>query len=123
MGAMSKLRKPPFYQKTFKKEVNKYYGLTEKHRGATFSGFNLPASVRAAHLVPKIPSPEEVSHIFGVEDGVLSDPRNDNESRNVPAGMILRADIREIIRAKDHTVGTSNTRNALIECIKRLERL
>ncbi|KAJ5567513.1 hypothetical protein N7535_006819 [Penicillium sp. DV-2018c] len=81
MGAAAKVRKHAYDQKTFKKEVNRYYGLTtECARGTSFChvlGFFLPApSVKAAHLVPKSLSHAEVSHIFGVQDGVPSDPRN-----------------------------------------------
>lgn len=81
MGAAAKIRKHAFDQKTFKKKVNRYYGLTTECVGETsfchVLGFFLPAnSVKAAHLVPKSLSQAEVSHIFGVQDGVLSDPRN-----------------------------------------------
>ncbi|KAJ5920094.1 hypothetical protein N7516_010952 [Penicillium verrucosum] len=81
MGAAAKIRKHAFDQKKFKKEVNRYYGLTTECVGETsfchVLGFFLPApSVKAAHLVPKSLSQAEVSHIFGVQDGVLSDPRN-----------------------------------------------
>jgi hypothetical protein len=81
MGAAAKIRKSPFDQKKFKKDVNQYYGLmTESGKETSFChvlGFFLPAStVKAAHVVPKSLSQAEVSHIFGVQDGVLSDPRN-----------------------------------------------
>lgn len=81
MGAAAKTRKSPLNQSKFKKEVGGYYGL-DKHCQANESwchvlGFPVPSgSVKAAHLVPKSLSHAEVSHIFGVEDGVLTDPRN-----------------------------------------------
>lgn len=81
MGAAAEIQKYAFDQKIFKKEVNRYYGLpTECVRETSFCqvlGFFLPApSVKAAHLVPKSLSQAEVSHIFGAQNGVLSDPRN-----------------------------------------------
>ncbi|KAJ5793509.1 hypothetical protein N7457_000108 [Penicillium paradoxum] len=81
MGAAAKIQKNAFDQKTFKKEVNRYYALPTENVGETsfchVLGFFLPApSVKAAHLVPNSLSQAEVSHIFGVQDGVLSDPRN-----------------------------------------------
>ena len=81
MDAAAKIRKHAFDQRKFKKEVNRYYGLTTECVGETsfchVLGFFLPApSVKAARLVPKTLSQAEVSHIFGVQDGVLSDPRN-----------------------------------------------
>lgn len=81
MGAAAKIQKNVFNQKKFKKKVNRYYGLTTEYTGVTsychVLGFFIPThSAKAAHLVPKSLSQAEVSHIFGVLDGVLDDPRN-----------------------------------------------
>ncbi|KAJ5826722.1 hypothetical protein N7447_003485 [Penicillium robsamsonii] len=81
MGTAAKTRKQPFDQKKFRKEVNRYYGLTTECVGdmsfCHVLGFFIHAStVKAAHLVLKSLSQPEVSHIFGVQDGVFSDPRN-----------------------------------------------
>ncbi|KAJ5939216.1 hypothetical protein N7466_002350, partial [Penicillium verhagenii] len=79
MGAAAKTRKRPFDQRAFKKQVNEYYGLKEACMGTEswchVLGFFVN-NVKAAHIVPKSLSQEELYHIFGVEDGVLSDPRN-----------------------------------------------
>ncbi|KAJ5936761.1 hypothetical protein N7466_003211 [Penicillium verhagenii] len=80
MGAAAKTKKRPFDQKAFKKDVKQYYGLPTHPKDHSFCHvlcFAVPASfVKAAHLVPKSLSEPEVSHIFGVQDGVLTDPRN-----------------------------------------------
>lgn len=81
MGAAAKTEKHPFDQKKFKKKVNRYYNVptdsVERTSYCHVLGFYLPASsVKAAPLVPKSLSQEEVCHIFGVQDGVLTDPSN-----------------------------------------------
>lgn len=81
MGAAAKTEKHPFDQQKFKKKVNGYYNVptdsVERTSYCHVLGFYLPApSVKAAHLVPKSLSQEEVCHIFGVQDGVLTDPSN-----------------------------------------------
>lgn len=81
MNASAKQRGTPFAQGQFKTEVNRYYGMKEKCKKGTswchVLGIELPKeSVKAAHLVPKSPTDEEVAHLFGVGEVVLSDPRN-----------------------------------------------
>ncbi|CAI7615909.1 unnamed protein product [Penicillium crustosum] len=81
MDTAARTQKHPFNQKNFKKKVKEYYNVptdfAEKTSYCHVLGFYLPGpSVKAAHLVPKSLSQEEVSHILGVQDGVLSDPSN-----------------------------------------------
>lgn len=69
--AAAKLRKTPFNQEKFKKEVNKYYGMLEESSFCHILGYYLPASsVKVAYIVSKPLSKPEESHIFGVKDGV-----------------------------------------------------
>ena len=81
LGASAKQKGPKFDQSAFKKEVYTYYGVNEHcHPGFGWChvlGTVLPQkNIKAAHLVPKSMTPKEVSHLFGVSDGVLDDPRN-----------------------------------------------
>ncbi|KUM59197.1 hypothetical protein ACN42_g7953 [Penicillium freii] len=81
LGASAKQKGPKFDQSTFKKEVYTYYGVNEHcHPGFGWChvlGTILPEKhIKAAHLVPKSLTSKEVSHIFGVSDGVLGDARN-----------------------------------------------
>jgi hypothetical protein len=79
------LKGPKFNQSTFKKEVYTYYGVN-KHCHPGFGwchvlGTVLPQkNIKAAYLIPKSMTSKEVSHLFGVSDGVLDDPRN---SKNI----------------------------------------
>ncbi|KAJ5504113.1 hypothetical protein N7463_006987 [Penicillium fimorum] len=81
LGANAKQKGPKFDQSAFKKEVYAYYGVNE-HCQPSFGwchvlGTILPQkNIKAAHLVPKSMTSKEVSHLFGVSDGVLGDPRN-----------------------------------------------
>ncbi|KOS39279.1 hypothetical protein ACN38_g9889 [Penicillium nordicum] len=81
MNASAKQRAKPFDQSRFKKEVNQYYGITEhcQHNMSWCQALGLmkpKAHVKAAHLVPKSLTADEVAHLFGVGEVVLSDPRN-----------------------------------------------
>ncbi|KAJ5172130.1 hypothetical protein N7492_004723 [Penicillium capsulatum] len=81
MNASAKQRAKPFDQRRFKKEVNRYYGLKEhcaKHMSwCQVLGLKIPKpNVKAAHIVPKSLIANEVAHIFGAGEVVLSDPRN-----------------------------------------------
>lgn len=85
LGATAKQKSNKFDQRAFKKAVHAYYGIHE-HCPSGFShchilNMTLPeSSIKAAHLVPKSMTREELSHLFGVEDAVLADPRNDKSS-------------------------------------------
>ncbi|CAI7595202.1 unnamed protein product [Penicillium discolor] len=81
LGASAKQKSPKFDQSAFKKGVYTYYGVNEHcHPGFGWChvlGTVLPQKqIKAAHLVPKSMTSKEVSHLFGVSDGVLDDPRN-----------------------------------------------
>ncbi|KAJ5578387.1 uncharacterized protein N7459_007351 [Penicillium hispanicum] len=81
MNASAKQRAKPFDQSRFRKEVNQYYGIKEHCEHNTswcqVLGLMIPKSnVKAAHLVPKSFTADEVAHLFGVGEVVLSDPRN-----------------------------------------------
>jgi hypothetical protein len=81
LGASAKQKGPTFNQSKFRKQVYAYYGVN-RHCQPGFGwchvlGTILPKNyIKAAHLVPTSMTPKEVSHIFGVSDGVLGDPRN-----------------------------------------------
>ena len=81
LGASAKQKGPKFDQSRFKKEVYTYYGVNEHCRPGFgwchVLGTILPEKhIKAAHLVPKSMTSKEISHLFGVSDGVLGDPRN-----------------------------------------------
>lgn len=81
LGANARQKSTKFDHTAFKKAVNAYYGINE-HCLPGFSychvlGTILPTeSVKTAYIVPQYMTREEVSHLFGVEDAVLTDPRN-----------------------------------------------
>lgn len=81
MASSAKQSGHRFNQSRFKKAVNEYYGapstsdLEASHCHVT--GFAFPSAiVKAAHIVPKSLSEEELTHLFGSEHDVASDPRN-----------------------------------------------
>ncbi|KAJ5384009.1 hypothetical protein N7517_001920 [Penicillium concentricum] len=60
----------------FKRDVNEYYGIPKKKGFCHLTGNWDPADIKAAHLVPKSLSGDEIAHLFGVETLVLSNPSN-----------------------------------------------
>lgn len=82
MSATARKTKSTFDQGKFKRRVNRFYGIKQPTIQKSFSwchvlGFTIPASsVKAAHIVPKSLSPEEITHIFGQEDEVITDARD-----------------------------------------------
>ncbi|OJJ50661.1 hypothetical protein ASPZODRAFT_162606 [Penicilliopsis zonata CBS 506.65] len=80
MAARAKQKHQPFDQSAFKKSVYSYYGIEELEDHSAWchvlGGWYPCRSVKAAHLVPKSLTKEEVSHLFGAGEVVLSDPRN-----------------------------------------------
>lgn len=74
-----------FNQSRFRKEVVEYYNANDPEGGdfvwCHVLGTYLPrAEIKAAHLVPESLSNDEVSFLFGAEEGVLSDCRNGKSS-------------------------------------------
>ncbi|OQE24057.1 hypothetical protein PENFLA_c010G08294 [Penicillium flavigenum] len=81
LGASAKQKGSNFDQSKFTKDVYRYYGVNEYCRPGFgwchVLGTILPKkNIKAAHLVLKSLTFREVSHLFGVSDGVLGDPRN-----------------------------------------------
>ena len=81
LGASAKQKGPKIDQPAFKKGVYAYYGVNEHCRPGFgwchVLGTVLPQkNIKAAHLIPKSMTSKEVSHLFGVNDGVFGDPRN-----------------------------------------------
>ncbi|KAJ5802791.1 uncharacterized protein N7503_005241 [Penicillium pulvis] len=75
-ASKSKNPGPPFKPQDFKRNVNRFYGLDKIcDPGDSYChvlGIHLDAAaVKAAHIVPKSLSPEEVSYLFGDEDREL----------------------------------------------------
>ncbi|KAJ5496896.1 hypothetical protein N7463_008883 [Penicillium fimorum] len=64
----------------FKRNVNKYYGIPEKAGLCHLMGNWDLADIKAAHLVPKSLSGDEIAYLFGVEMLELSNPSNGNYS-------------------------------------------
>ena len=77
MGASAKQKKSKFNQSAFRKDVIDFYQAG--HGDQVFchlTGWWYAKMVKAAHLVPKSLSEEEVSYLFGAKQLVLSDARN-----------------------------------------------
>ncbi|KAJ5980278.1 hypothetical protein N7481_007576 [Penicillium waksmanii] len=81
MSAVARQAKSKFDHGKFKRRVNRYYGFKQPAFPKSFSwchvlGFPTPASIaKVAHIVPKSLSSEEIAHIFGQEDDVITDAR------------------------------------------------
>lgn len=83
MKAEAKQEGKRFDQSAFKKEVNSYYSVVSPYDGGlilchVLGMFIGKRCVKAAHLVPKSLDPEELAHLFGDEDAVISLPQNGN---------------------------------------------
>ena len=81
MSASAKRPASAFDQSAFKVAVRRYYGIdTQCSKRMSYChvlGEILPATlVKVAHLVPKSLTQDEVSHLFGGEHAVATDPRN-----------------------------------------------
>lgn len=95
VGATAKIGKSRSDKRSFKKAVHQWYNVTKESLALVFgmegltepysichvigAGVDYPSS-KPAYLVPKSLSPNEVSHIFGIaEDVISSDPQNGME--------------------------------------------
>jgi hypothetical protein len=81
MGASAKQKKSSFNQSEFRKRVIDFYKAAmdmEDHKMAYchLAGWCPSEQVKAAHLVPKSLSGEEIAHLFGSDEVVITDPRN-----------------------------------------------
>lgn len=87
MAASSNQKKARhFNQNRFRKDMVQYYNATDPEDGSSvwchvLETYLPPAEIKAAHLVPKRLSNDEVSFLFGAREGVLSDCRNGKSSR------------------------------------------
>ncbi|KAJ5364218.1 uncharacterized protein N7496_009931 [Penicillium cataractarum] len=75
-------RQQPFSARNFKKAVNDYYGINAKNGIESEAGYchvlgKFDAKdIKAAHVVPKSLSTDEIAPLFGVRQLVAKDPRN-----------------------------------------------
>lgn len=79
MAATGKPKKSNLNQSKFRKAVEEYYGHDKSESQGMccpLTGWSPSGDLRAAHIVPKSLSSEELSYLFGVGDAILSDPRN-----------------------------------------------
>ena len=81
MGAVSKQkRQKKFNQSAFRKAVLEYYSAIDNEKELAYChllGWLTEESIKAAHLVPKSLSGNEIAHLFGTKDfDVKLDPRN-----------------------------------------------
>ena len=93
MSATSKQKKSKFRQSEFKRAVLDYYGARDEGCESIWchlTGWREPEMVKAAHLVPKSLSGEEISYLFGVGEIVLYDPRNGKYIMNYISPIIPR---------------------------------
>ncbi|KAJ5951595.1 uncharacterized protein N7479_010008 [Penicillium vulpinum] len=70
------LREHHFNASNFKRDVALYYGIPKGMAYCHLSGEWNAHDVKAAHLVPRSLTGDEISHLFGVRKIVLSDTRN-----------------------------------------------
>ncbi|KAK2753650.1 hypothetical protein FQN55_000013 [Onygenales sp. PD_40] len=81
MTATAKQKKQKFDQSKFRKDVLEYYGAArqtgaQREAYCHLTGWWLADDIKAAHLVPKSLSGDELSFLFGVREAVLSDSKN-----------------------------------------------
>lgn len=81
MSAAARRPRSTFKTKPFKKAMLSFYGIQPPKINHPWSWCHLlgtrgEGDVKAAHIVPKILSKEEIAHIFGSEEDVSRDPRN-----------------------------------------------
>ncbi len=83
--AASRQKNSNFNQTAFKESVYAYYDAAippeknpeiQRKVWCPISGWNPEDTMKAAHLVPKSLESTELSHLFGVGEAVLYDPRN-----------------------------------------------
>ncbi|KAJ5549849.1 hypothetical protein N7535_002208 [Penicillium sp. DV-2018c] len=87
-----------FNQSRFKKDVNKYYSTVDSNDGTAhwchvIGGFFDKTFVKAAHIVPKSLDREELAHLFGDEDVVISLPQNALSLHHKVESLLDRGDI------------------------------
>lgn len=80
MALRAKQKAQRFDQSAFKRAVFSYYGMDPRGNGWCHILGIKHQAVKAAHLVPKSLTKDEVSHLFGDGEAILSDPRNGNDS-------------------------------------------
>ena len=81
MAVTAKPSKKKFPKKHFRKNVEDYYGAAALMDGVKkvhcpLAGWIESASAKCAYIVPRILSSDELSHLYGVRDLHLLDPRN-----------------------------------------------
>ena len=86
LAATAKQPKQKFKTGKFRAKVMEFYGATEVRDGVDkvhcpLAGWCMAEEVRCAHVVPRILSSEELSHLDGGGELPLHDPRN---------GMLVR---------------------------------
>lgn len=81
MAATAQQPKQRFLTKEFRSNAEEYYGAAEKRDGVgkvhcPLAGWVVSEDVKCAHIVPRILSSEELSHLYGVGELPLTDPKN-----------------------------------------------
>ena len=77
MTACKQKTRKKFDASQFKKSVNEYYGISKERGYCQITGdFFMPRKTKAAHIVPKSLTGDEISYLFGSELVVALDPRN-----------------------------------------------
>lgn len=77
MGVSAKQKRSKFDQSAFRKDVINFYGAGDgDHVFCHLTGWSYRKVIKAANLVPKSLSQEEISYLFGAKQIVLSDPKN-----------------------------------------------
>lgn len=80
MSATANQKKRRFDQSKFKRDVAAYLHANDpeepNHLWCHLTGWKEKNYIKAAHLVPKSLKGDELTHLFGVDEVVLSDPKN-----------------------------------------------
>ncbi|OXV09941.1 hypothetical protein Egran_02296 [Elaphomyces granulatus] len=102
MAASGKQRKGSFKQSNFRKAVLNFYNAADNDSAyCHLTGWWQSKDVRAAHLVPKSLTSEEVSYLFGGLEAVEYMPQNTprkSPKRRIGRSPSLRATLREQLK-------------------------
>ncbi|KAJ5888350.1 hypothetical protein N7495_008391 [Penicillium taxi] len=95
MNATGKQTAQKFDQSEFKKNVNEYYNVSDGQKTYchVLALWLDKSQVKAAHLIPKSMSPDELAHIFGDNDVVTSLPQNGLSLHHKVESLLDKGDI------------------------------
>ncbi|KAJ5898882.1 hypothetical protein N7495_003626 [Penicillium taxi] len=124
MKASGKQKAQHFNAAQFKDEVKRYYGIENDISWCHILGMYLsPPLVKAAHIVPKSMSREELAHLFGDQDAVTTLPQNSLSLHHVVEGLLDSGDIAVIPIPGKMTTPTTWKCVVLDQSVKKLNNI